>query len=116
MLEPTVIHHNFLSKKDQSIKEKLFSHPKSFIKPTKKSVIPSEKTGIRDDFSLKKPSNQQIDDFLNNMQKEFKKSNESTFFFILKPFLVLFQIKRTSINRNTQSSDKSPITTKRNHQ
>ena len=81
--ETTVIHHNTLSKKDQSIKEKLFSqqqkpknlpkqHPKIQEKPSK------------DQFSqaFQAPSNTQIDGFLKKMEQEFQKTNESIIFFI----------------------------------
>lgn len=81
-LEVSLIQHNNLSKKDQLIKDKLFAKkpPAQSVKnanPPHKPEKPQQTSFSR---SYETPSESQIDGFLKNMQEEFKKTNESTFF------------------------------------
>lgn len=84
--ETTLIQHNTLSKKDQSIKDKFFSNKQVTPKPHPNPKPPS--TSFTKAFEA--PSQVQIDGFLQKMEKEFQKTNESykinPLFFLKKHF------------------------------
>ena len=77
----SVIQHNNLSRKDQQIKSRLFNgqtneKPAQNPKPT---TIPENANFNK---AYQAPSNIQIDDFLKNMEDQFKKTNESSYNFL----------------------------------
>lgn len=87
----SVIQHTNLSRKDQQIKDRLFNgQPKPPVKPVQVQPPPenSSEKGFKSLYQA--PSNTQIDDFLKNMEGEFKKTNESSFFYSFFKYLMNF--------------------------
>ena len=111
----SVIQHTNLSRKDQQIKDRLFNRqPKPPVKPVQ---LPPENPSEKAFKSLyQAPSNTQIDDFLKNMEGEFKKTNESSFFIVFFKYFMNIYLKRTDFHWDFKPTDQFIKATEWNYQ